>query len=42
MRRREPVIAKLEQDDRTGDWYSSTKMPLRDASGQWSARSDRP
>jgi len=34
MRSGEPVIAKLEQDDRTGDWYSSTKMPLRDASGQ--------
>jgi len=29
----EPVIAKLEQDDRSGEWYSSTKMPLRDGSG---------
>ncbi|HUC15202.1 MAG TPA: EAL domain-containing protein [Acidimicrobiales bacterium] len=34
MRSGEPVIAKLEQDDRTGEWYSSTKMPLRDGGGQ--------
>jgi len=30
----EPVITKLELDERSGVWSSSTKMALRDASGQ--------
>jgi diguanylate cyclase (GGDEF)-like protein/PAS domain S-box-containing protein len=34
MRTGEPVITKLELDERSGVWSSSTKMPLRDESGQ--------
>ena len=34
MRTGEPVITKLELDERSGVWSSSTKMALRDASGQ--------
>jgi diguanylate cyclase (GGDEF)-like protein/PAS domain S-box-containing protein len=34
MRTGEAVITKLELDERSGVWSSSTKMALRDASGQ--------
>ncbi len=34
MRTGEPVIAKLELDERSGVWSSSTKMPLSDGSGR--------